>query len=169
MYDHELLLELNLYVLSDRIFLNDDEVIVIILDIIIQVKLVVIHQDVVNKCLNKLLRLIVNVEKPGTIWVWAIKHSQLHGGAEKRKCVNESPSELDWEDVSHVSINLKKFLFSFLLRDSMFFDDAHVFLIMTGIDDIRLSFDEEVELTSCFRAHEFHCSRRCVINVTSVD
>ncbi len=50
----------------------------------------------------------------------------------------------------------------------MFSNDAHVFPVMAGIDGVRPSFDEEVELTPCFRAHEFRCSRRCVVDATSV-
>lgn len=50
----------------------------------------------------------------------------------------------------------------------MFFDDSHIFSVMADIDGIRPSLDEEVKLTPCFRAHEFRCSRRCVVDATSV-
>jgi hypothetical protein len=38
---------------------------------------------------------------------------------------------------------------------------------MTNIDGIRPSFDEEVELTLCFRAHKFRCMRRGVVDAAS--
>jgi hypothetical protein len=67
--------------------------------------------------------------------------------------VDKSLGGLDREDVPYVSAYLKKFVFPLLLRDPMFFDNSHIFLVMAGIDSVCLSFNEEVELTSCFRAH----------------
>ena len=50
----------------------------------------------------------------------------------------------------------------------MLFNDLYVFPAMADIDGIRPSFDEEVELTPCFRTHKFRCSWRFVVAAASV-
>lgn len=75
-YDYELRLELDLYVFCGRIFPNGNVVVLaMMLDKTIQAKLIVAYQSIAYKRPDKLLMLIIGIERTGAVQAGVVKYS----------------------------------------------------------------------------------------------
>ena len=72
----------------------------------IQTQLFVAHQHITRHDADKALRLVVDIERCGSVGARAIEDAKLQAGAQEEETVHETSRGLRREDIPHVSCQL---------------------------------------------------------------